>query len=109
MAFEILERIGKAAYRLALSIELAAVHNVFHVSMLKKYIPNPSHVLSQVPIEVHEDLSYEEKPVEVLDHDEKVLRSKVIPLVQVLRRNHKIEEATWECEEDMRSRYPELF
>ena len=50
--FEILERIGKVAYKLALPSELVSVHNVFYVSMLKKYIPDPSHVLSQEPIEV---------------------------------------------------------
>ena len=58
--FEIIERIGKMAYRLTLSPDLSKVHNVFHVSMLKKYVPDPSHVLSQEPIEVHEDLTYEE-------------------------------------------------
>ncbi|KAL5553554.1 hypothetical protein UlMin_040955 [Ulmus minor] len=55
--YEILERVGKAAYRLALPPNLATVHNVFHVSMLKKYVPDKSHVLEQEPIEIHEDLS----------------------------------------------------
>ncbi|KAL5568108.1 hypothetical protein UlMin_024683 [Ulmus minor] len=58
--FEILERIGKVAYRLALPPELSSVHNVFHVSMLRKYISDPSHVLESEPIEVHENLTYEE-------------------------------------------------
>ena len=107
--FEILERIGKVAYRLALSPDLASVHNVFHVSMLKKYISDPSHILSQEPIEVREDLSYEEKPIKIMDRREKILRNKVIPLVKVLWKNHKIEEATWEREDDMRAQYPELF
>ncbi|KAL5577207.1 hypothetical protein UlMin_018906 [Ulmus minor] len=107
--FEILERVGKVAYRLALPQELSSVHNVFHVSMLKKYIPDPSHVLEHEPIEVHEDLSYEEQPVQILDKKEKTLRNKVIPLVKVLWRNHKVEEATWEREDDMRKRYPHLF
>ena len=107
--FEIIERIGKVAYRLALNPELASVHNVFHVSMLKKYVADPSHVLSQEPIEVHEDLTYEEKPVKILDRQDKMLRNKVIPLVKVLWRNHKVEEATWEREDDMRARYPDLF
>ena len=69
--FEILERIGKVAYRLALSPDLASVYNVFNVSMLKKYISDPSHILSQEPIEVHEDLSYEEKPIKIMDRQEK--------------------------------------
>ena len=55
--FKILEMIGKVAYRLALPPKLSSVHNVFHVSMLRKYISDPSHVLGHEPIEVHEDLS----------------------------------------------------
>lgn len=58
--YEILERIGKVAYILALPPELSSVHNVFHISMLRKYISDPSHVLENEPIKVHEDLTYEE-------------------------------------------------
>ena len=107
--FEVLERVGNVAYRLALPQELAYVHNVFHVSMLKKYIPDPSHVIEHEPLEVREDLTYEEKPVQILAREEKVLRNKVIPLVKVLWRNRDVEEATWEREEDMMKNYPELF
>ena len=107
--FEIIKRIGKVVYRLALSPDLSAVHNVFPVSMLKKYVLDPSHVLTEEPIEVHEDLTYEEKPVKILDKQDKILRNKIIPLVKVLWRNHKIEEATWEREDDMKTQYPELF
>ncbi|KAL5563733.1 hypothetical protein UlMin_033480 [Ulmus minor] len=74
-----------------------------------KYVQDPSHVLEHEPIEVHEDLTYEEKPVQILDRKEKTLRNKVIPLVKVLWRNHKIEEATWERDDEMREKYPSLF
>ena len=107
--FEILEKVGKVAYKLALSPELSTIHNVFHISMLKKYIADPSHVLSHEPINVLEGLSYEEKPVQILAREEKVLKNKVIPLVKVLWRNYKIEEATWEREDDMKEQYLELF
>ncbi|KAL5542213.1 hypothetical protein UlMin_009923 [Ulmus minor] len=107
--FEILERVGKVAYKLALPSELAAVHNVFHVSMLRKYVSDPSHVLESEPIEVREDLTYQEQPVQILDRKDKALRNKVIPLVKVLWRNHKVEEATWEREDEMRAKYPHLF
>ena len=63
---------------------MSSVHNVFHVSILKKYVSDPSHVLNQELIEVHEDLTYEEKSAKILDREEKVLRNKVIPLVKVL-------------------------
>ncbi|KAL0554438.1 hypothetical protein IC582_008359 [Cucumis melo] len=107
--FEILERIGPVAYRLALPPSLSTVHNVFHVSMLRKYVPDPSHVVDYEPLEIDENLSYVEQPVEVLAREVKTLRNKQIPLVKVLWRNHRVEEATWEREDDMRSRYPELF
>ena len=107
--FEILEKVGKVAYRLALPPDLSSVHNVFHVSMLKKYVPDPTHVLEHEPIEVHEDLAYEEQPVQILDRKEKTIRNKAIPLVKVLWRNHKVEEATWEREDEMRAKYPHLF
>ena len=64
--FEIIERIGPMAYRLDLSEELSRVHNVFHISMLCKYIPDPSHVLKTPEIELRDDLSYEEQPVQIL-------------------------------------------
>ena len=58
--FEIVERIGPVAYRLDLPEELSRVHNVFHISMLRKYISDPSHVLETLEIELRDDLSYEE-------------------------------------------------
>ncbi|KAI3445216.1 hypothetical protein Pfo_001881, partial [Paulownia fortunei] len=107
--FEILERVGDKAYRVALPPSLSSVHKVFHVSILRKYISNPSHVLSYEPLELTPDLAYEEKPVQILDQKEKELRTKKIRLVKVLWRNHSIEDATWEREEEMQSKYPELF
>jgi len=107
--YEVLERIGPSAYRLALPMELSKIHDVFHVSLLRKYIPDPTHVLEAQPIQVNEDLSYEEEPVQILDCKEQVLRTKTILLVKVLWRNHQIEEATWEIEDQMKVKYPHLF
>ncbi|KAM6544229.1 hypothetical protein CsatB_013374 [Cannabis sativa] len=107
--FEILEKVGQVAYRLALPPSLSAVHNVFHVSMLRKYVSDPMHVLSYEALELQSDLSYDEQPVQILDKKEKVLRTKTISLVKVLWRNSKVEEATWELESDMRAQHPELF
>ncbi|KAA0035421.1 pol protein [Cucumis melo var. makuwa] len=107
--FEILERIGLVAYRLALPPSLSAIHDVFHVSMLRKYVSDPSHVVDYKPLEIDENLSYTEQPVEVLAREMKMLRNREIPLVKVLWRNHRVEEATWEREDDMRARYLELF
>ncbi|KAL6176048.1 hypothetical protein ACLB2K_052684 [Fragaria x ananassa] len=103
------ERVGSLAYRLILPPELSRIHNVFHVSMLRKYIADHSHVLVEQPISLQNDLSYEEEPVQILDRKERVLRNKVIPLVKVLWRSHQVEEATWESEEQIRQQYPYLF
>ena len=99
--YEILDRVRHVANRLALPRELERIHNVFHVSCLRKYIPDVSHVLEVQPVEFKEDLSYEEQQVEILDRKEKTLRNKTVVLVMVLRRNHRVEEATWEREDDI--------
>ena len=92
--YEVIEQVGPVAYRLALPSELERIHNVFHVSMLRRYKSNPSHVVSLEIIELRPDLTYEEDPVEILAPEVKELRKKRIPLVKVLWRNHKTEEAT---------------
>ncbi|XP_052193962.1 uncharacterized protein LOC127802284 [Diospyros lotus] len=107
--FEILERVGALAYWLALPPQLASVHNVFHVSMLRKYVPDPQHVIDFQPLELREILTYEEFPSCILDRKEKVLRNRVIPYVKVLWQQHDFEEATWELENEMRRLYPHLF
>ncbi|CAN6570881.1 unnamed protein product [Malus baccata var. baccata] len=85
------------------------VHNVFHVSMLRHYISDPSHVIPPQPLEINPDLTYDEEPVTILDWKDKVLRNKTVSLVKVLWRNHSAEEATWETEDRMREMYPRLF
>ena len=97
------------AYRLELPSDLNHIHNVFHVYMLRKYIPNPSHLLTEQPVEIQENLTYEEEPVQILDRREQVLRNKTILLVKVLWRSHRVEEATWEREEQMKRHYSYLF
>ena len=71
------------AYRIALPLELSNLNNAFHVSVLRKYVSDPSHVIHHVPLELKEDLSYVEMPVEIMDGKEKTLRNKVINLVKV--------------------------
>ena len=92
--FEILERVRAVAYRIALPSNLAAVHNMFHVSMLRKYTPDPTHVIEHETLPLREDLSYEERPSRILARDTWRLRNKVIPLVKVAWGNHRNDEAT---------------
>ena len=82
--YEIIARVGTVAYRLDLPPELSKVHNVFHVFMLRKYIPDPSQVLKNRPVELKDNLTYKEQPMQIVDRREKILRNKVIPLVKVL-------------------------
>ena len=100
---------GPMAYRLVLPLELEKTHNVFHVSMLRRYRSDLLHVVSSETIELRPDLTYEEELMEILAREVKELRNKKILLVKVLWRNHKTEEATWESEEMMRQQYPQLF
>ena len=107
--FEILRKVGKVAYELALPPQMQQIHNVFHISMLKKFNPDTKCVIEHEPVELQPDLSYIEQPVEILDRSIKVLRNKEVVLVKVLWRNPKVEESTWELESDMIDKYPYLF
>ena len=104
--YEVIEKVGPMVYHLALPPELEKIHNVFHVSMLRRYRSDPSHVVSSEITKRRPDLTYEEEQVEIFAREVKELRNNRIPLVKVLWRNHKTEEATWESEEVMRHQYP---
>ena len=107
--FEILERVGTVAYRLALPPSLSGVHDVFHVSMLRKYTPDAAHMVDLGKIEVDTDGTFEEGPVCIIDSRDQVLRHKTVRLVLVLWRHYGVEESTWERGDTMRATYPFLF
>ncbi|XP_017637263.1 uncharacterized protein LOC108479273 [Gossypium arboreum] len=100
--YQILKHVGPVAYQLELPPKFDRIHNVFHVSMLRRYWSDPSHVVSVEEIEVRLDFTFEDEPVQILDRDVKVQKKKSIPLVKVLWWNHGTEEATWEPEDSMR-------
>ena len=79
--YEVIEKVGPVAYILALPPEFEKIHNVFHVSMLRRYRSDPSHVVSSETVELRPDLKYEEEPVEILAQEVKELRKGRIPLV----------------------------
>ena len=107
--FEVLQRVGTLAYRIALPPELSHVHDVFHVSMLQNYVHDPMHAINHYPLAISEDLSYIKKSIEILDLRDQVLRNKIIPLIRVLWQNHTWEEYTWEHKYEFQERYPFLF
>ena len=106
--YDIIGKVGPVAYALALSTELDRIHNVFHVSLLKKYHVDPSHIVQPEEVELEEDLSYQEVPVQIVDSQVRSLRNKQIPMLKVVWRNQESESATWETEASMREKYPEL-
>ena len=91
--YEILERIGPVVYCLALPSELAKLHNVFHVSMLRKYHSNESHILPVQDIQVQSYFTFDEEPKAILDREVKQLWNKQVSLVKVLWQHHGLEEA----------------
>ena len=107
--FEVLERVGEVAYRITLLPALGRIHNVFHVSQLRRYIRDDRHVVDHSEIELQPDLSFEEKSVVVIDRSTKVLKGREIPLELVSWNRQSPEEATWEREDSIRERYPYLF
>ncbi|WMV37212.1 hypothetical protein MTR67_030597 [Solanum verrucosum] len=107
--YQTLKRVGKVAYELDLPNELAPVHPVLHVSMLKKCIGDPISILPLEGLGFDENLSYEEVPMEILDRQVKRLSNKKVVSVKVLWRNYFVEGATWEAEADINSRCPHFF
>ncbi|RVX13527.1 hypothetical protein CK203_020950 [Vitis vinifera] len=97
------------AYKLILPQQLSLVHDVFHVSMLRKCTPDPTCLVDLQDVQISEDTSYVEEPLRILEVGEHRFRNKVIPVVKVWWQHHRIEEATWEPEEEMRRHYPQLF
>ncbi|XP_043725613.1 uncharacterized protein LOC122672181 [Telopea speciosissima] len=106
--YEILAKVGPVAYWLALPPSLDGVHDAFHISMLRKYVHDPSHILSQEPPELAADMSYKEQPEKILDSKVVNLRNQPIHYVKVKWCNHLEEEASWEAEVEMRAKYPFL-
>ncbi|WVZ75477.1 LOW QUALITY PROTEIN: hypothetical protein U9M48_023524 [Paspalum notatum var. saurae] len=104
--FKILEKKGEVAYRLELPPSLLGVHDVFHVSQLKKCLRVPEEQAPLEGLDVQEDLTYTEHPVKIFDTNS---RNKKIKMCRV-QWSHPIEaEATWEREDELKAAYPALF
>jgi hypothetical protein len=88
---------------------LAAVHDVFHISQLKKCIKVPTEIVESQAIEIKPDLSYIKQPIQILDTKERVNRRKKIKMYKILRNHHTEEEATWETEDYLWKNFPEFL
>jgi hypothetical protein len=107
--FEILEICGPVAYRLQLSPQLAAIHNVFHVSQLKKYISVPTEIIDTQSIDIEPDLSYKEHPIRILDTKERSTRRATVKMFKIQWNHHTEEVATWETEDYLHKNFPDFL
>ena len=107
--FKVTARRGKVAYQLELPAELSDVHDVFHVSQLRKCVSNPEKQIQHQELDLQPDLTYRERPIKILEESERRTRQNVIKFCKVQWSNHTEEEATWEREDHLRTEYPYLF
>ncbi|GKA88933.1 hypothetical protein Tco_0810745 [Tanacetum coccineum] len=107
--FEITKRIGPVAYRLRLPQELYSVHDTFHVSNLKKCLADPTLQIPLEEIQVDAKLNFVEELVEILEREIKKLKRSRILIVKVRWNSKRGPEFTWECEDQMKLKYPHLF
>jgi len=108
-SFPIIEQCGPVAYRLELPAQLSAVHNIFHVSQLRKCLRVPNKIIDIEKLQVDPDLVYPEHPVKIADHKTRVTRNQTSNFYKVQWSNHSEREATWKTEEFVQSKCPELL
>lgn len=108
-SFKIIEQVGTVAYRLELPQELSGVHDVFHICNLRKCLANPTQHVPINEIRVDKNLNFMEEPVEILDRQTKKLKNKRYTIVKVRWNARCGAEFTWEREDHMKSKYPDLF
>ncbi|KAK1648293.1 hypothetical protein QYE76_066098 [Lolium multiflorum] len=112
--FKVLSRRGEVSYQLELPEEMAAVHNVFRISLLRKCleVPEKTEVFKNIDhrsVDINSDLTYREVPIRILEEAYRTTRTRSIKFLKIQWSNHTEEEATWEREEDMKKEYPDLF
>jgi hypothetical protein len=107
--FKILEKRGEVAYQLKLLPQLSDMHDVFHVSQLKKCLHVPEQQLPMEALDAKEDHSYQQYPVKILETSERVTRNKRIKMCKVQWSHHTEEEATWEREGELKAEFPSFF
>ena len=107
--FKVLERKGEGAYHLELPTSLSGVHDVFHISQLKKCLRVPEEQAPLDGVDMQEDLTYTEHSVKILETSERITRNKHIKMCRVQWSHHSEAESTWEREDELRKTYPDLF
>ena len=107
--YQIIAQKGLVPYKLQLPPEMEAIFNVFHVSQLKDCLCVPKEAIEPASVKIQSDLTYEERPIRVLETMERVTRSKVIKFYKVIWNNHSEQDATWEREDYLCELYPGFY
>ena len=112
--FKVLSRRGEVSYQLELPEEMSAVHDVFHISLLRKCleVPEKTEVFKNIDhrsVDINKDLTYREVPIRILEEAYRTTRTRSIKFLKIQWSNHTEEEATWEREDYMRTEFPDLF
>jgi hypothetical protein len=107
--FPILERCGQVAYRLLLLESLSVVHNMFHISQLKKCLWIPDQTMDVADVNLEQDLTYSEHPIRVLDQKDQITRRRTLMFYKVQWNQHTEEEATWESEDFFEKHFPKFL
>ena len=107
--FKISAKIGPVSYELLLPSEFGKLHNVFHVSQLRKCIEDHTEVIPHEHLNLKDNATLEVHPIKIFDFSLKTFRRKQMPLVKIRWQGPQLEEETWELESEMRDKYPYLF
>jgi hypothetical protein len=107
--FLILERYGPVAYRLQLPKTLSVVHNVFHVSLLKKCLRVLDRTIDVMDVTLEPDLTYSEHPIRVLDQKDRITRRRTLKFYKVQWNQHTEDEATWETQDFLEKNFPRFL
>jgi hypothetical protein len=107
--YPIIDKYGPTSYQVELPAKLSGVHNVFHVSQLKKCLKPPTDVVVEDTIPLEPDLTYKAHPIRVLDQQDRVTCNRNTRFYKIQWNNHSEDEAAWEHDEFLRSNYPEFL
>jgi hypothetical protein len=107
--FLILERYGLVAYKLQLPKLLSMIHNMFHVSQLKKCLRIPNRTIDVVDVALEPDFTYSEHPIRVLDQKDRITRKRTLKFYKVQWNHHTEDEATWETQDFLEKKLPRFL
>jgi hypothetical protein len=107
--YPIIDKYEPTFYQVELSAKLTWVHNVFHVSQLKRCLKPPTDVVIEDTIPLEPDLTYKAYPIKILDQQDRVTRNKTTQFYKIQWNEHSKDEAMWEREDFLRANYPDFL